>query len=321
MSLKTYLNMLTFRRPMGSHTDRAFVREYLEPLPGAYIDLHGNVHVDTDSKSTVLWSAHTDTVHWTEGKQRLHVDYDAMIVGLSKHAKDRGRGNSSCLGADDTTGCYLLREMILAGVSGHYIFHYGEERGGVGSRALAESHPDFLQRFQCAIALDRAGTSDVITRQAGSRTASDAFAVSLASILDMNYAPSAGGIYTDTAEYEALIPECTNLSVGYSGAHSQREEQDLLHLMRLRDRLLAFDARQLVIERDPTAIDADDYSFNRWWDSYSWHADRPIVIKSSDDIYTEDCDLCGAEYAPANPDCYEEDHLCDYCEQVMRGHA
>jgi hypothetical protein len=257
----TLLDMLTYRRPMGSPAERKFRNRYLLNLPGAFEDTYGNIHV-TVGDSRCLWSCHTDTVHQHSGRQRISVD------GQFARLMDGQR--SSCLGADDTVGIYLLREMILAGVPGCYVFHYGEERGGIGSRALAKHHGEFLaQNFDMAIALDRRGTRDVITHQSVGRTCSDLFARSLATALNdcsgLTYAASSQGVYTDTAEYADLIPECTNLSVGYQFEHTSKEYVDLSHVARLRAALLALDTTALTVARDPKVCD-----YESAWDRSAW---------------------------------------------------
>lgn len=111
-----------------------------------------------------------DTVHKEEGRQNLNLK-DGILTQPSK---------SSCLGGDDTAGIWLMLEMIKAGIEGVYIIHYGEERGGIGSRAKATKEPLFFTGIDIAIAFDRAGYSDIITHLCYGRTASDAFADSFA---------------------------------------------------------------------------------------------------------------------------------------------
>ncbi len=245
--LNTLVDMLTYRRPAGSETEEAFRRRYVYPLPGAYCDVYGNVHVSVGT-SPVLWSCHTDTVHWIQGRQMVHVDRDRETISL--HADEmRGSGRGVCLGADDGTGVFICREMILRGIPGHYVFHYGEERGGIGSSALAQSDigADWLSScFTYAIALDRAGISDIITHQYGGRTCSDTFAHSLASQLPGRWEPC-HGVYTDTAEYTDILPECTNLSVGYGRQHSADEFQHYGHVAHLLHALCNLDVNALVI--------------------------------------------------------------------------
>lgn len=289
MSLNIFRDMITYCRPHGSTSEAEFINRFIATLPGIYRDAFGNYHVCTDPSSTTLWSCHTDTVHRKAGRQTIHVDFNKMTLQLSK----RSRRTSNCLGADDTTGCYLLREMILANVPGYYIFHYGEESGGIGSRALAANYGAWLKdRFKCAIALDRAGTQDIITHQ-GCRTASDAFALSLALALDMDYKPCSSGIYTDTAEYEEIIPECSNVSIGYSRAHSNMETQDLAHLDRLRTALLKIGStNHLVIDRDPSIRPVDPW-FERYISSANYRRNDDLRTTADDqpsgvDLVTDD---------------------------------
>lgn len=137
------------------------------------------------------------------------------------------------LGADDKVGCYILCKLIEAGVPGLYVFHVGEESGGVGSKWIARNTPDLVKGIHRCIAFDRQGYKDVIIEQGGGDTASHEFGDALAEALNQfmpplnQYASSTHGVYTDSAEYVELIPECTNLSVGYVGQHTSNERFDL----------------------------------------------------------------------------------------------
>lgn len=260
--LLTLCAMLETRRPMGTGTERAFIRRYIEPLPGAVQDRANNWHVIVPDRRTgtarVLWSCHTDTVHRTEGRQGLYIGPEEITLGRNR------RKLSNCLGADDTVGVWICREMVLAGVPGHYVFHYGEERGGIGSGNIVAQSPELFRDIECAIALDRRGTTDVITYQACGRCCSDAFAESLAAQLQdvARYAPCDSGIYTDTAEYTGIVGECTNLSVGYRYEHSPSESLNYRHALRLLEALCVLDTDALVCERVP-GDDDDDY-YTRW---------------------------------------------------------
>lgn len=244
--LDTLIEMHTYCRPMGSDTEKAFIARYISNLPNAEQDRHGNWHVTVDA-APVLWSCHTDTVHREQGRQMVKYRRKTGTLVLDTLSK------SDCLGADDTAGVFLCREMILAKVPGHYVFHYGEERGGVGSRDLAKLDETFLRQFQFAIALDRQGTADIITHQGGERSASDAFALSLAAQLGGYYGPCGFGIYTDTDEYKWIIPECTNVSVGYQRAHSSKEILDCKHVVHLLEALKRIDSNKFVVGRDAVA--------------------------------------------------------------------
>lgn len=307
--IPSIVDMLAYRRPAGSVTEAIFIETFIACLPGAYQDTIGNWIVITDPASTILFSCHTDTVHHDPGMQTLHVR-DGM-VSLSNKAK---RKHSNCLGADDTAGCWILINMIRANVPGTYVFHYGEERGCIGSEALARMHPNWLNRFTHAIAFDRRGTTDVITHQNGSRCASDLFAYDLAERLKAagldGYAPE-HGVYTDTASYVDLVSECTNLSVGYYREHSAAEVLSIDHLAKLRDALLRMNWADLVIARDPTVPDPDDWGSWRWRGyglSSRWHDDEPADL--GDDGVIVLCMSCGNTFDLAEhscPDCGEND--------------
>jgi len=149
-----------------------------------------------------------------------------------------------------------MREMILAGIPGLYIFHYGEESGCIGSGDLARFSPEILAGIDFAIALDRAGYRDIVTSQIGRTCTSQAFTDSLSYALsvaskELPMFAGARGVYTDTAEYMDIVPECTNLSVGYFNQHSSREYLDYAHVGKLLSALCTLDQSSLVAKRDP----------------------------------------------------------------------
>ena len=306
----TLVQMLTYCRPCGSTTERVFIKRYIETLPNAWMDEDNNWHVKVDD-TPILWSCHTDTVHSLPGRQTLHYDQRFGIVTLSKRSKRR----SSCLGADDTAGVFLMCQMIARKVPGYYLFHYGEEVGGIGSGDLARAYPEWLAQFQCAIALDRAGTKDVITHQFGGRTASTAFAESLAVALDMDCSPDSSGVYTDTYEYADNIAECTNLSIGYSHAHSKHEELDCKHVLRLLDALCNVRLDQLVIARTPgdrstkwTVASSRAWPYDHIDDSAYDSLDKPVIIRESGWSMRGICKYCGNR-------CELDIEVCDECQE------
>jgi hypothetical protein len=69
----------------------------------------------------------------------------------------------------------------------------------------------------------------------------------------MNHRSDSTGSFTDTANYDHIIPECTNLSVGYFSAHSARETQLLDYIIKLKDAFIRIDCEALVTDRDPHA--------------------------------------------------------------------
>ena len=293
--LTTLIDMHSYMRPAGSATESLFIDHYLANIPGISRDPYGNWRIAIDD-TPVLWSCHTDTVHHDSGRQSTHYDDATGMLSLSKRSKRR----SSCLGADDTAGVFIMREMIRRNVPGSYVFHFGEEQGCIGSRDLAEYDPSWLSQFDMAIALDRGGCHDVITHQIGNRCASDLFVKSLADALfaaDKRVILSpAHGVYTDTASYVDIIPECTNLSVGYSGAHGRSESLNCWHVLRLLDTLCQLDTTQLTIDRDPDAdtalanvfIDIDDCNITT--DCGDWRYLPETMPEVWDDDYTGDDD-------------------------------
>jgi len=183
------------------------------------------------------------------------------------------RRGQAPLGADDTVGVFLMIEMVRRRVPGIYVWHAGEEMGCIGSRALADARPDWLNTVKAVIALDRRGTSDVITHQCGSRTASQAFALALAAQLraadpDLQYSPSANGSFTDSDSYTSIVPECTNLSVGYYHEHTSNEVLDVPFVLRLLDALCDLDTASLPIERDPAVREPNMLYFPAQRDEY-----------------------------------------------------
>jgi hypothetical protein len=246
--MKTYdlLAMLKYKRPAGSATEAKYINRYIRPT-GAEPDNYGNYHLVIGDKPKILFSSHTDTVHSSDGKQRIKYDSSQDIV--------TSIGND-CLGADDTTGNWLMLAMIEAKVEGYYIFHREEEVGGGGSSFVASMTPEKLEGIEHAVAFDRMGTSDVITSQCG-RCCSSKFAGALAELLGKKWG-SNFGIFTDTANYTHLVAECTNISVGYENQHTAREFQRIGFANKLRDKLIELDWASLPTDRDPKT---DDFGF------------------------------------------------------------
>jgi hypothetical protein len=241
-------HLLGLQRPHGSSEEGSVIPYLLTQFAGlpSWIDGAGNLHVDgrTNHRHRTLFVGHTDTVHRSGGVNQYRED----AIGI--HA-----AGGVPLGADDAAGVSILAAMIGT-VPGYYIFTRGEECGGLGSSFLADNYPELLAEFDRAIAFDRRGTGDVITHQARGRCASDEFAWALADALNgagLMYAPSDAGIYTDTAEFTGLIPECTNLSVGYYAEHSAKEWLDTAHHAALLRAALGINWDALPVVRDPAA--------------------------------------------------------------------
>lgn len=269
------LTMLRTMRPAGSAAEREFVAQWVAPL-GTEADDYGN-HWLTIGDSPILWSCHTDTVHRVGGVQ--HVGFADGCAYVTR---------SDCLGADDTTGVWLMRQMIAANVPGTYVFHRDEEIGGVGSQWVLQNAMDRLARFQFAIAFDRMGYDDIITYQMD-ECASDEFAASLAAALYPLHYDATDGIFTDTANYLSLIPECTNISVGYHNQHTACEWLDVDFAMVLCDRLCSADFSTLRAFRDPSAVrlpwrdEAPAWGRSAAWD-WPWQDEPGARALTLDDL-------------------------------------
>lgn len=240
------LDMLRWQRPEGSVAQQVFCEHYLEPVFGLP-DKYGNyIHTilnEDGSFPEVCFTAHHDTVHFTGGFQTVEVALDMAYTP-----------DGDCLGADCTTGIFIIMEMIDALVPGQYVIHGGEELGCVGSGGIIVSNPDWLSKVNSVISFDRYGVESLVTHQMGYRTCSDEFADSLIDILGIGLVKDTTGVYTDSNEYRDDVPECTNIAVGYNKQHSKYETQDLDYLRVLIPALIEADWSKLVIKRDPKVV-------------------------------------------------------------------
>lgn len=256
------VEMLTYCRPAGTATEEAFIETFLEPL-GVFRDEYGNVIKQVGEDPNIMWSSHTDTVHHKEGRVPILIDGNTAKVNPATGA--------SCLGADCTTGVWLMMEMIRANKPGLYVFHRAEEVGCGGSTHIAEQTPAILTGLDACIAFDRYGTRSIITHQMGERGCSKEFAESLMAQLP-GYQEDDGGSFTDSYSYFHHISECTNLSVGYYHQHSVNETQNLSFAEQLRDWLVALDTSKLVFKRDPNIQEylywGREHSGSSWYKHY-----------------------------------------------------
>jgi len=265
--LHSLTSMLKYRRQQFSDSQKEFCVRFLHPVFGKP-DKAGNYIKIIGDKPKVCFASHHDTVHREDGMQKIEIVND--VISLAPNS------GSSCLGADCTTGIWLQLEMIEAGIEGVYVCHSSEEIGCVGSKALIDRSPKWLRHVEAVISFDRKGDSEIITHQMGYRTASDAFAHSLADALGLPLQPSPNGSYTDSNEYRYRVSECTNLAVGYYAQHTKNETQDLKYLLKLRDALITADFSNLVFERDPNAVEMD-----HWGD---WGADYGYPFHGGYDV-------------------------------------
>ena len=253
----------SFGRPASSDLETYWVDEYLCKLPcmvdnGAYKDkftyhgeMQGNIIVQVGKNPNILWSSHTDTVHRSGVIQNVFCNPDTL-----KLSTDSGQ----CLGGDDGAGVWIMLEFLKAGVEGFYVFHRAEEVGGQGSSFLANDSLNLIKDIDFAIAFDRKGSSSFITHQGCARTTSDKWAIEMSDKLKLDHKTDPTGTFTDTKNYYRIIPECTNLSIGYHNAHSARENQEVIYIRKLRDAFINLEGNYLKTMKPYRVIGEDEYS-------------------------------------------------------------
>lgn len=269
---KTLARALSVKRPHGGAAVSMFMTWLYDRLPdgvGAFFDACGNLHVDarTSSLSRTLFVAHVDTVHREEGPNKI------------RKTNGMWYADGAPLGADDGAGCAMLMHLLCSGVPGYYIFTQGEECGGIGAKFLAKEYAPLLSEFDRAIAFDRRNIDSVITHQGWGRCCSDEFGQALADALNASddslmYLPDDTGVYTDTAEFTEVVPECTNISVGYDFEHSDREQLNVNHFIALSQAVLRVDWDRLPVSRDPLVPDPQEYKYSTGVNSFSWRDDE-----------------------------------------------
>lgn len=254
---ETFLKLTSETYPNGTES------QLDELLPGyLQTDEFGNKFIQIGIDPTCMFTAHLDTA--TSVKTSVNHVIDGNII------KTDGK---SILGADDKAGVTILLSMIENNVKGLYYFFVGEEVGCIGSRKLADKiKNDKIEGITKVISFDRRGFDSVITYQSSSRCCSDNFAQALADELNkngstFNYKPDPTGIYTDSAKFTGIYPECTNISVGYRSEHTYTESQDISHLEELSRVCQFVNWESLPIERDPSKVEYRSYYYNnyRYW--------------------------------------------------------
>lgn len=202
-------------RPRNSYSKQKWFADVLECERDAY----DNYFLQVGERKDIAFTCHLDTVTCEESEA---VIWQPM---LGPHGILQADLKADCLGADDGAGVYLLLRMIQAGVPGRYCFFNGEEIGCQGSKASARNYP-FWEGFKYMISFDRK-LDGVITSQMGKRCCSDTFADTICDRLMRPHTVKQAGIFTDSAVFMQLIPEVTNIGVGYLNEHTEFETLDL----------------------------------------------------------------------------------------------
>ena len=236
-------------------------KEVLKYLPPLEEDQFGNYYkIIGDKQPKVMFTSHLDTA---DREQKVTNLYSKVQNGDEIIYTD----GSTILGADDKAGVAVMLYMMSHNIPGLYYFFIGEERGGIGSNALAGvfDNTPYLKEVKKCISFDRRRTVSVITHQLGRQCCSNEFGTALCkeynkSGLSLSLDP--GGIYTDSASFMDDIPECTNISVGYENEHTGRELQNISYLERLAKASLKVDWNSLPIRRK-AGVNADIVSRNK----------------------------------------------------------
>lgn len=237
----TFLSLVTETYPHGHE------EEVVKYLPNFLKrDSYGNYyHVIGDSDTS--FTCHLDTA----SSKKSEIVLREVEKSGEVYIKSDG---TTILGADDKAGVTVLLYMINKGVPGVYWFFIGEERGAVGSRAVAKTYDTypFMKKIKKMVSFDRRNYFSVITYQMGGICCSEEFGQSLCDEMnkyDMKLTLDPTGVFTDSASFVDIIPECTNISVGYFDEHRTTEIQNLTYLEKLCKAASKCDWDKLVVKR------------------------------------------------------------------------
>ena len=254
----TFISLTTRTYPHGTET------EVLDLLPkDLKKDEFGNYY-KIIGDSTTMFTSHLDTASRSLDKvKQISVAKDGQEIIMTD--------GKSILGADDKAGVTILLYMMHNNIPGIYYFFIGEERGCIGSTNLANNFLSIsiFKKIKKVISFDRKNYYSVITSQMGMECCSDEFAQSLCNELNksglkMNIDPT--GVVTDSAMFMDIVPECTNISVGYFNEHTHDEVQNITFLTSLAKACLKVNWEDLTVSRK---LDFDEISMGKWSDLIS----------------------------------------------------
>ena len=213
--------------PTGYKTDKAGMNYYIEV-----------------GQSDTLFECHMDTAGYEPSKVTHVIEGDIIKTD-----------GSTILGGDNKCGMAILLCMIKERKPGTYFFFIGEERNGIGSRAILESDPNYFKKFKRSIAFDRRGYGSVVNVQFGRPCCSPEFEVAVVEELKKNGVPwdktGSRGMGTDNGLLMGVIPEITNISSGVFEEHSNREYVDIAYTYDLLKAVLKIDWEDLPTVRIP----------------------------------------------------------------------
>jgi hypothetical protein len=254
---KKFLQLTKYTYPYGTE---GFLKSF---LPSEFQqDYFGNYFLLIGENPKSMFTCHLDTACKIQEKVTHNIIDHQWI------ATDR----KTILGADDKAGMVVILSMIEKKIPGLYYFFIGEEVGCVGSGDLSDHWVEFPEytTIQRVVSFDRRGTTSVITHQLGGRCCSDEFAKELSSQLnsafgELNLVPDNTGVVTDSAQFTDIIPECTNISVGYYKEHTFDECQDIQYLTKLCRAVCQIDwdilpTKRIAGEKEPVVVVEKEFS-------------------------------------------------------------
>lgn len=262
----TFLKLTSKTYPYGTEDELVEDMTRQGIFPNLEKDDWGNYLIKI-GQSRTIFTAHLDTACRDQSDVNHFISKQQIVTTDGK----------TILGADDKAGVTILLWLIKNNIPGLYYFFIGEEVGCVGSSA-ASVYGQFKGFYDRVISFDRRGTNSIITYQSSSRSCSDDFAKDLSAQLNkfsnLYYKPDDTGVYTDSAEFVDIVPECTNISVGYQSEHTFRESQDLYHLNKLALACLDVKWEELPTKRVAGTRESkwDNWNFEKTGSSYDSHS-------------------------------------------------
>jgi len=241
---------------------------------------------------------------------------------------------TSTLGGDDKAGIVVMIKMMEANVPGLYYFFRGEEgvtspTGTWGSRQALKSRGDFFKGYEKCVAFDRKAHTSIISSQMYTACCSQEFVSALIEEFKKNgmeYIDDPTGMWCDSGVFMELIPEVTNISMGYKSEHTFNETQDIAHLEKLVEAAIKIDWDSLPVKRDPTKVTKSigrykyDNSWDSWDDNYSRSQSKSVMLpktisnksnkkeySSMKELFDIICELLlGIDYDCLNPEFFSE---------------
>lgn len=238
-----FLKLTETVNPYGTeHRLRKYLPDELK------MDGHGNYYVKIGETET-MFTCHLDQ-HAKE--------FETIRTSVTKVGIVSTLGNT-ILGADDKAGTVIMMCMIEARIPGLYYFFIGEESampggGTFGSKSALGSYAEMFKKYKRCIAFDRRGKGSIISEQSWSVCCSQKFVSALSEEFKkagMEFKDDPTGSWTDSAVFMNIIPECSNLSVGYANEHRNTETQDIQYLRELCQATLKVEWEKLPVDRVP----------------------------------------------------------------------